>query len=418
MTARPAVPRSATWIAALVWLATLAMGLAILYVGFATEFLLYMTALVPDTASPGADDIQILRLTMAALCALTLGYATVGALLAGRPGAGRIGAVLLAGGALFVLVPFGYMVGGSLTIAEPDSSVNQLVLLIGPVALGPGLVAILPLLAMVFPDGRLPAPRWRWPVAVPVTLVGLGTLVQLVTPTVVSGPLGERNPIGIQALPPIVGSLAYLAVAVGIVSMTALGIAAVIVRYRRGTPVERQQARWFVVAVGLAALPLMLSFLPGFGGPLTLLITSFGLLLVPIAVGIAVTRYRLYEIDRLINRTLVYVPLTALVAGLYAAIVALLQRVFQSVTGDTSDAAIVISTLILASVFTPLRKWLEGIVERRFKPVLQASTPIDAEKDGVPDPEWERRMEAIALRVVRSELEGQPPPTRSRRHSR
>ena len=309
---RATTPRWVTFLAAATWLATLAMGLAILWVGFQTDFLLAMAAVAPDTASPGVNDVQILRLTMAAFCAITLGYATVGALLAGRPGAGRIGAVILAGGALFALIPFGYMVGGSLTMADPESALNQLLLLLGPVALGLGVVAILPLLAIVFPDGRLPSSRWRWPVAVPVTLVGLGSFVQLITPTVVSGPLGDRNPIGIQALPPFVVSLGYVAVAVGIVSMTALGVGAVIVRYRRGTPVERQQARWFVVAVGLAALPLMLSFLPGLGGPLTLLITSFGLILVPVAVGIAVTRYRLYEIDRLINRTLVYVPLTAL----------------------------------------------------------------------------------------------------------
>lgn len=402
---RAKTPGRVTFLAAAIWLATLLMALAILWVGFETDFLLYMAASASDTASPGVDDIQILRLTMAAFCAITLGYATVGALLAGRPGAGRIGAVLLAGGALFVLVPFGYLVGGSLTVADPSSSLNQLLLMIGPVAVGPGVIAILPLLAIVFPDGRLPSSRWRWPVGVPVTLVGLGSFVQLVTPTVVSGPLGDRNPIGIQALPPFVASLGYVAVAVGIVSMTALGITAVIVRYRRGTPVERQQARWFVVAVGLAALPLMLSFLPGLGGPLTLLITSFGLILVPISVGIAVTRYRLYEIDRLINRTLVYVPLTALVAGLYAGIVALLQRVFQSVTGDRSDAAIVISTLILASVFTPLRKWLEGVVDRRFKTV--AHPPGEA-VEATGTPEWEGRVAAIALGVVRRELAATP----------
>ncbi len=407
MIARTAVtPRWVTFLAASIWLATLLMGLAILWVGFQTDFLLAMVASAPNTAGPGVSDIQILWMTMAAFCAITLGYATVGALLAGRPGAGRIGAVLLAGGALFVLVPFGYMVGGSLTLAEPTSSLNQLLLLLGPVALGPGVVAILPLLAIVFPDGRLPSSRWRWPVAVPVTLTGLGTLIQLLRPTVVPGPLGDRNPIGLQALPPFVVSLGDVALAVGIVSMTALGVAAVIVRYRRGTSVERQQARWFFVAVGLAALPLMLSFLPGLGGPTMLLVASFGLLLVPISVGIAVTRYRLYEIDRLINRTLVYVPLTALVAGLYAGIVALLQRVFQSVTGDTSDAAIVISTLILASVFTPLRKWLEGIVDRRFKaaPAPVAAVAPASGPNEVGSQEWEGRVAAIALRVVRGEL--------------
>jgi hypothetical protein len=401
---RPTTPRWVTLLAGAIWLVTLAMVLGILWVAYGTTYVRDMSAFVTAGASPGADNIGILALAMTAFCAIAIGYATVGALLAGRPGAGRIGWVLLAGGALFVLIPFGYMVGGILTFANPDSSVNQLLLLIGPVALGPGVVAILPALAIMFPDGRLPSLRWSLPVAVAATITGFGTFVQIITPTVVAGPIGDRNPIGIQGLPPFVASLAYVGVAGGIVSMTALGVAAVIVRYRRGTPVERQQARWFVVAVGLAALPLMLSFLPGLGGPLTLLIASFGLLLVPISVGIAVTRYHLYEIDRLINRTLVYVPLTAIVAGLYAAVVALLQRVFQSVTGDRSDAAIVISTLILASVFTPLRKWLEGVVDRKFKSPSPAAPSPDPVA-GAGDAAWNARMAAIALGVVRTELD-------------
>jgi hypothetical protein len=194
-------------------------------------------------------------------------------------------------------------------------------------------------------------------------------------------------------------------VALGVVAMTVLGTAAVIVRYRRGAAVERQQLRWFLAAVSLAALPLALSVLPGIGGPEMGLVAAVGLLLIPIAVGIAVTRYRLYEIDHLINRTLVYVPLTALLAGLYAATVTLLQRLFQSVTGNTSDAAIIISTLILASVFTPIRKWLEGIVERRFKPA-PSGIPVDPMADAAPEAmEWEARVGAVALRVVRAELE-------------
>jgi hypothetical protein len=83
---------------------------------------------------------------------------------------------------------------------------------------------------------------------------------------------------------------------------------------------------------------------------------------------------------------------------LYAATVTLLQRVFQSVTGDRSDAAIIISTLILASVFTPLRKWLEGIVERRFKPASAEAHDLAETAD------WEARVAQIALGVVRAEL--------------
>jgi hypothetical protein len=159
-----------------------------------------------------------------------------------------------------------------------------------------------------------------------------------------------------------------------------------------------------VVAVSLAAVPFVLTVLPWTGGPAMGLFAAFGLFLVPIAVGIAVTRYHLYEIDHLISRTLVYVPLTALLAGLYAATVTLLQKVFQSLTGNTSDAAIILSTLVLASVFTPLRKWLEGLVERRFKPAsagLAAETPTLSDAAAA---EWEDRVAAVALRVVRSEL--------------
>jgi hypothetical protein len=383
------------------------MGLAVLWVGFGTDFLAETLAPVAASA-PGAGDLAIIRLTMIALCAITIGYATVGALLVGRHGAGRIGAILLAGGGLLGLIPFAYVVGGFLSLEQPSSSLYQLLLLMGPVALGPGCAAVLPLLAIAFPDGRLPSPRWRIPVVVIVTAVGLAALVQLVRPdTFLSAPFNPINPLAIRALPVGVGRLADIVAPICVIVLTVMGIVAVGVRYRRGTAVERQQARWFVAAVALAAAPLALSFVPIFGGPLTLLVASVGLILVPVAVGIAVTRYRLYEIDRLISRTLVYVPLTAIIAGLYAGVVALLQRVFQSVTGDTSDAAIVISTLILASVFTPLRKWLEGIVDRRFK-VTTPTVPVLGPDLAAAGAEWEARMAAIAQRVVRAELEARP----------
>ncbi|MEO5703649.1 MAG: hypothetical protein ABIR64_01495 [Candidatus Limnocylindrales bacterium] len=173
---------------------------------------------------------------------------------------------------------------------------------------------------------------------------------------------------------------------------------------------ERQQLRWFLAAVSLGALPLVLSFLPVPGLPPTMfLIAAFGLTLIPVAVGVAVSRYRLYEIDHLINRTLVYVPLTALLAGLYAGTVTLLQRVFQSTTGDKSDAAIIISTLVLASVFTPVRKWLEGIVDRRFKPAGPKPT-ADPMTAGPIEDDWDARMTSVALRVVRAELDARAVP--------
>ena len=413
MTKAPSRSRWVALLAGSLWLVTLFMGLATLWIAVATDVVQRIGGL--NGVSPTSDQLLLIRALLVAFFAITIGYVSVGALLAGRAGAGRIAVLLLAGGSLFALVPFGYLVGGGLIMDEPGSTFFAFLLLLGPVALGPGYATILPGLAIAFPDGRLPSRRWRRPVGATVGIVGVGTLLQLVRPgPLVGGPSsGTRNPFGIEGLPAALGDIADAANAVGILGITALGVVAVIARYRRGDATERQQQRWFLAAVSLAAVPLALSAMPGIGGPGMALVSTAGLLLVPIAVGIAVTRYRLYEIDHLISRTLVYVPLTALLAGLYAATLTLLQRLFESVIGDRSDAAIVISTLVLAAVFTPLRRWLEAIVERRFKPApvgIPADLMVGSAIEG---PEWEARVAAIALRVVRTELEaralGEPP---------
>jgi hypothetical protein len=406
MTETSSRPRRILFLAGLIWLATVAMGLGILWAGFTTDYIGVASA--QNGVTPTATQLLVFQSVLIVVVIVTVGYATVGTLLAGRHGAGRIAALLLAGGALFAFVPFGFLVGGSLTLRDPGSTLFNLLFLLGPVAIGPGYASILPGLAIAFPDGRPPSPRWRWPIGIAITAIALGTILQLVRPGPVTGTLGTHNPLGIDALPPVLGGLADALIALGILAITILATAAVLARYRRGDAIERQQLRWFLAAVALAAVPLALSVVPGIGGPETGLVAFAALLLVPISVGIAVTRYRLYEIDHLISRTLVYVPLTALLAGLYAAVVTLLQRVFQTVTGDRSDAAIIISTLILASVFTPIRKWLEGIVERRYKPTASAEHVDPAIGLDVGGLEWEARVAAVALRVVRSERELHP----------
>jgi len=402
--ARPR-PLSIVLLAGAAWLVTLSLGLATLYTGLATDSFQTIAGLNGLTLT--SDELLLTRALIVATVAVTVGYASVGALLAGRVEAGRIATLLLGGGALFALAVFGYLVGGSLSIGEPRSTVFAALWVLGSTAVVPGYATILPGLAIAFPDGRLPSPRWRWPVGIAAGLVAVVTVLEIVRPgpIVVAPRSVTPNPFGIEALPTALGTVVDVAVVVGLVGMTVLGVAAVIARYRRGNPVERQQQRWFLAAVSLAALPLALSLVLGPAGSQLPLVGTVGLMLIPISVGIAVTRYHLYEIDHLINRTLVYVPLTALLAGLYAATVALLQRVFQSVTGDKSDAAIIISTLILASVFTPLRKWLEGIVERRFKPdpgraglAVAADWPPTREQ-------WEEQVQAIALRTVRAEMD-------------
>ena len=185
------------------------------------------------------------------------------------PAPARVGATLLAGGFLFVLVPFGYMVGGFQQPPRLYFRPYQLVLLLGPVAIGPGTAGDPPVLAIVFPDGRLPSRRWRSPVAIALTSIGLAALVQPVRPdtnALAGGPFNPTNPIGKFQTPPAgLAQLADIVVPLGVIGMLAMGVVAVVVRYRRGTPMERQQGRWFVAAVALAALPLSVSFTPPFG---------------------------------------------------------------------------------------------------------------------------------------------------------
>jgi hypothetical protein len=166
-------------------------------------------------------------------------------------------------------------------------------------------------------------------------------------------------------MPDWVANLNNLATGVSMLAVTVLGVVAVVTRYRRGSTLERQQLRWFVAAVLLAAVPLSVSLLSGEGGPFWLLLAAFGLLLVPVAVGIAVTRYRLYEIDRVISRGLSWGLLTAALVGVYTAAVLVLQGILGGVTqGET--LAVAASTLLAVALFQPLRRRIQSAVDRRF----------------------------------------------------
>jgi hypothetical protein len=382
------------------WVVTLALGGASLWAGLATDVIDAISA--SNGATPSAGDLLLIRAVLVAFVAISIGYATVGALLAGRAGAGRIGALMQLGGLTFALILFGYLVGGRLAL-DGRGGIAGAVLMLGPAAVGPGYSLVLPAIAIAFPDGHLPSARWRPWVSIAAGIIAVSAVLQLLRPgRVVATALADiRNPFGVDVIPAGLIGAADVGISVGILAISAIGVVAVVVRYRRGDGIERQQQRWFLAAVALGAVPLALSSLPVVGGPTMALVAAVGLALVPIAVGIAVTRYRLYEIDHLINRTLVYVPLTALLAGLYAATVTLLQRLFQSFTGDRSDAAIIISTLILASVFTPIRKWLESVVDRRFKPSAATSTNVQ----GPGNAAWEARVAEIAREAVRRELD-------------
>jgi hypothetical protein len=140
-------------------------------------------------------------------------------------------------------------------------------------------------------------------------------------------------------------------------------LAALLVRFRRSRGIERQQLKWFTYAAALAPLPgLVYEVAPGIFGLLRAIILP----LVPVAIGIAMLRYRLYEIDRIINRTLVYGTLTAILGLIYAGAVLVLGQLFGGVGTDPPSWAVAGATLIVAALFQPARRRVQAVVDRRF----------------------------------------------------
>jgi hypothetical protein len=341
------------------WVGTLLMGIATLWGLFATNFLLQV--------SGGAMDDAMITLTVIAVVGVvgvTMAYATVGLVLVGRPRGSRIAVVLLAGGVCFAAIPMGYIVGGTLVMRDPLDPLANVIFLLGPAMIAPGYTLILPGLALLFPTGSLPSGLWRAPALVALAMLTTTTAITILRPGEIAD-TASRNPFGIEAMPDWMAALPDALAGLGVILASIMGVAAVIVRYRRGSGVERHQLRWFVAAVLLAAVPIAVSPQPGIGGPQWLLLAEFGLFLVPVSVGIAVTRYRLYEIDRLISRGLSWAILSGLLVAVYAAGVLLLQGLLAGATqGQT--LAVAASTLLAAALFQPLRLRLQRAMDRRF----------------------------------------------------
>jgi hypothetical protein len=351
-------------VAVLAWLLALVMSAAWVWVIVEGEFMHSMMASVPAEQQAGLNQGWwiVAYAAMAGLFIVTLGNATVGLLLASRRGGGRMGAILLAAAVAIAATPFGYAVGGSLAIRDPLDPLASALFLIGPASYAFAFSLILPVVALVFPDGRLPSPRWRWATGLAMGALATAFILVVAKPGGIEGS-ASMNPFGVAALPEWLAGLAGPLDVIGSILISVLGVAAVVTRYRRGTGLERLQLRWFVAAVFLAALPLTLSIVGGGVGWFALAFP--GVILVPVAVWIAVTRHGLYEIDRLISRGLSWAVLSGLLVATYAGAVIVLQGALGGVIqGET--VAVAGSTLLAAALFQPLRRRVQSLVDRRF----------------------------------------------------
>ena len=232
---------------------------------------------------------------------------------------------------------------------------------------------------LLFPDGRLPSRRWRpfvWFAGAVMVLIN-------VTFALAPGPLeshpGVQNPFGLEQFPWMTGAAA---VTVLLLPLCILASASsLVLRYRRSGTEVREQIKWLAFAasfVGLMYFGTLISGLllspesyttnetPPLWVSLSQLLSYVSFASVPIAIGFAVLKYRLYDIEIIINRALVYGPLTITLASLYFGGIVLLQRVFVIITGERSTLAVVASTLLIAALFNPLRRRIQSFIDRRF----------------------------------------------------
>jgi hypothetical protein len=344
--------RSTSWLAWGLWL------LVVLVWGLVIAFLL---------ANDGLTTRE-LRVAVA-LWVPFLAFATVGAvILARRPG-NRIGWLCWAIGFTLTVAFWGSKQVWVVLANQDRSAAWALLPQLGTMAYFGTLLGLLPLLVLLFPTGQLLSRRWR-PVAWAIGLVlGLYLTAVLLTPGPISLnlPTNPDNPLGVEAAEGLLRLVQTIAgVAAPVLALAAL--ASVVVRFRSARGEERQQLKWFTFVV---AAELVL--LPGLGSVAEQVAPEVGVLvvfpvsisLIPLAIGLAVLRYRLYDIDRIINRTLVYVLLTVLLGATYTVSVFGLGQLLSPATGE-SALAVAASTLVVAALFQPARRRVQAAVDRRF----------------------------------------------------
>ena len=280
-------------------------------------------------------------------------FATVGALVASRQPRNPIGWILLG-------ASFAFTLGG--LSEEAESTLPAWVATWVWIA-GMGPVVTFGLL--LFPDGRLPSRRWRplaWLAAAANALFVLGIALE---PGRFENTTIE-NPVGLDALPGLPGAVAT-AGALALTLAIAGSIASLFARFRRARSIERQQLKWLTYAAALVGVALLAASAIGAvvegerGVDLTNLIVTLALAAVPAAMGIAILRHRLYDIDVVINRTLVYGVLTATLAAAYMGSVLLV-----GLAVGESGLAVAVSTLAVAALFRPARARIQAVVDHRF----------------------------------------------------
>lgn len=283
---------------------------------------------------------------------------TVGSLIEWRRPGHAIGRLLMVSGPLYAYLGLIWLTG-ELVRPLVDPTLYRLVSEAGGLMSWVGVVLIVGGIPLLFPTGTLPGPRWRLPTAALAVAFSASLAA-----------LGLQGGLTVDADPTSGQAALATATSVAMIAFIVLGIAAVVTRFRRGDEVERLQVRWFGAAVAVCALgaigaAIESSIRPGDGPLVTTLVLYGGILAIPISIGMAVLRYRLYELDRIISRTIAYGLISGLLLGAYAILILFLQGPLGRLTGGET-VSVAISTLIVAALFQPVRRRVQHAVDQRF----------------------------------------------------
>jgi hypothetical protein len=307
-------------------------------------------------------------------------FSTVGAVIASRRPENRIGWIFCTTGLLAGVRHFSAEYAIYASLAAPGSGPGAASLAWIASWVWVPYIGLLLFLGLLFPTGRLPTRRWRWFAMLIVAVCLVGAAVVALAPGPISGLGSVENPVGIEGLGAIGGVRANYLVQAALGALALATASLMFSRLLSARGEERQQLKWFAYAAAVLTCGAVIAYTiaplvaaswvsrVGFG------LVVVGTLGVPIAVGIAILRHHLYDIDLIINRTLVYGALTVMLAAGYFGSILLLERIgslvfnipIRALTGQDSQLASVAATLAMAALFNPLRRRIQGFIDRRF----------------------------------------------------
>jgi hypothetical protein len=403
------------------WLAWSLVALSVAM--FVASVMLYVLTYSSREATGAGDTLSELL-----IYGSFLAFPIVGGMIASRHPKNPVGWICLAVGLFWMLILLEDSIPGSGPYPVTTDALTQWTW-VPPI----GLLGIY--LILLFPDGKLPSRRWRplaWFSGVVMVLASLGITF---SPGPLEGHPGVRNPLGLEGAPWVATAVFIILLLLPLcILASALSL---VLRYRRSRGGEREQIKWIAFAASVVGVVYLIAMVGSFtysgpwgapGTPLWLGLLQQAALAsftaVPIAVGFAVLKYRLYDIDLLINRTLVYGSLTAMLVAAYFGSVVLLQGALRALTGEGSQLAVVASTLAIAALFNPLRRRLQSFIDRRFyRRKYDATKTLEAFSAKLRDETDLDALNAELVGVVRETMQPthvslwlrpDPPPRRSK----